>query len=85
MKIYVGNLSREITDAQLNDLAIPFGKPTSSNVARERNGGESKGFGFVEFGNADEAKAAITGLNGKEVSGKLLKVSEAKTQAEKRY
>ena len=81
MKIYVGNLSREITDAQLTDLAVPFGKPTSSNVAREHTSGESKGFGFVEFGNAEEAKAAIAGLNGKEVSGRTLKVSEAKSQA----
>ncbi len=80
MKLYVGNLSKEITDAQLNDLVAPFGKPTSSNVARERTSGESKGFGFVEFGNAAEANAAITGLNGKEVSGLTLKVSEARSQ-----
>lgn len=80
MKIYVGNLSKEITDAQLNDLAIPFGKPTSTNVARERAGGASKGFGFVEYGNAEEAKAAILGLNGKDVQGRALKVSESHTQ-----
>jgi RNA recognition motif-containing protein len=56
-------------------------------VAREHVSGASKGFGFVEFGNAENAKAAITGLNGKEFSGKFLKVSEAKsqTQAERRY
>jgi RNA recognition motif-containing protein len=87
LKIYVGNLSREVTDAQLNDLAVPFGKLTSSTVARERISGESKGFGFVEFGNAEEAKAAIAGLNGKEVSGRMLKVSEARvqSQADRRY
>jgi RNA recognition motif-containing protein len=87
LKIYVGNLSREISDAQLKDLVVPFGTLTSSTVAREHISGESKGFGFVEFGTAEEAKAAIAGLNGKEVSGRLLKVSEAKnqTQADRRY
>ena len=79
MKIYVGNLSRDITDAQLTELAQPFGALTSSAVARER-AGDSKGFGFIEFGTADAAKAAIAALNGKEFGGQALKVSEAKNQ-----
>lgn len=83
MKIYVGNLSKELTDAQLSELAVPFGKLTSSAVARERHSGDSKGFGFVEFVTAEEARAAIVGLNGKEVGGQNLKVSEAKSQAPK--
>lgn len=78
MKLYVGNLSKQITDAQLNDLAVPFGTLVSATVATERKSGESKGFGFVEFSNADEARAAITGLDGKDVNGQALKVSEAK-------
>lgn len=78
MKLYVGNLSKQVTDAQLNDLAIPFGKLVSANVATERKGGESKGFGFLDFRNDDEARAAITGLNGREVNGQALKVNEAK-------
>lgn len=78
MKIYVGNLSKQINDAQLNDLAVPFGALTSANVATERSSGESKGFGFVEFTNADDAKKAIVGLDGKDVHGQILKVSEAK-------
>jgi cold-inducible RNA-binding protein len=78
MKLHVGNLSKQITDAQLNEMALPFGKPTSANVARERMSGDSKGFGFVEFATADEARAAIAGLNGKDVNGQVLKVSEAK-------
>jgi cold-inducible RNA-binding protein len=78
MKLYVGNLSKQVTEAQLNDLAIPFGKLISANVATERKGGESKGFGFLEYGNDDEARAAITGLNGREVNGQALKVNEAK-------
>jgi glycerol kinase len=61
--LYVGNLSKQITDAQLNDLAVPYGTLVSANVATERSSGESKGFGFVEFGSDDEARAAITGLS----------------------
>jgi len=78
MKLYVGNLSKQITDAQLNDLATPYGKPVSANVATERNSGQSKGFGFIEFGSDDEAKAAITGLDGRDVNGQALKVTEAR-------
>ena len=78
MKLYVGNLSKQITDAQLNDLAIPYGTIVSANVATERSSGESKGFGFVEYSNADEARAAITGLDGRDVNGQALKVNESK-------
>ena len=78
MKLHVGNLSKQVTDAQLNDLAVPYGKLVSANVATERSSGESKGFGFIEFTSADEARAAMTGLDGREVNGQALKVSEAK-------
>ncbi len=78
MKLYVGNLSKQVTDAQLNDLAVPFGTLVSANVATERTTGESKGFGFVEFSNDDEARAAITALDGRDVHGQALKVNEAK-------
>lgn len=78
MKLYVGNLSKQITDAQLNDLAVPYGTLLSANVATERSGGASKGFGFVEFTNEADARAAITGLDGREVNGQALKVNEAK-------
>jgi len=81
MKLYVGNLSKQITDAQLNDLAVPFGTLISATVATERSSGASKGFGFVEFSNADEARAAITGLDGRDVNGQALKVNEAKPRA----
>ena len=77
MKLYVGNLSKKVTDAQLNELAVPFGKVVSANVATERSNGESKGFGFVEFSTADEARAAITGLDGKAVNGQSHKDNEA--------
>lgn len=77
MKLYVGNLSRQVTDAQLNELAAPYGTPLSANVATERSNGASKGFGFIEFASADEARAAITGLDGRDVNGQALKVNES--------
>ena len=78
MKVYVGNLSKQVTDVQLNELASPYGKLVSANVATERGSGESKGFGFLEFGTDDEGKAAITGLDGRDVNGQALKVNEAR-------
>jgi len=78
MKVYVGNLSKQVTDAQLNDLAVPFGALLSANVATERSSGESKGFGFLEYSNDTDAKAAIDGLNGRDVHGQALKVNESK-------
>jgi RNA recognition motif-containing protein len=79
MRIYVGNLPNQITDPQLHDLAAPFGKPQSANIARMLVGGASKGFGFIEYATAEEAKAAIAGLNGKSVHGQALEVHEART------
>lgn len=78
MKLYVGNLSKKVNDARLNEMAVPFGTVVSANVATERNGGESKGFGFIEYTNADDAKKAIAGLDGTDVDGQMLKVNEAK-------
>jgi RNA recognition motif-containing protein len=78
MKLYVGNLSKQVTDAQLNELAVAYGKPLSASVAVDRASGESKGFGFVEYSDEAEAKAAITGLDGRDVNGQSLKVSEAR-------
>jgi RNA recognition motif-containing protein len=82
MKLYVGNLSKQVTDAQLNELALPYGSLTSANVATDRGSGESKGFGFLEFNDAGHAQAAITGLDGREVNGQALKVNEAKPRKE---
>ena len=82
MKLYVGNLSKQVTDAQLNELGAPYGALVSANVATERSSGASKGFGFIEYGNADEARAAITALDGRDVNGQALKVNEAKPRKE---
>jgi cold-inducible RNA-binding protein len=83
MKLYVGNLSKQVTTSQLNDLAVPFGTLVSANVAIEMTSGESKGFGFIEFSTAEEAHAAIAALDGKEVNGQALKVNEAKPKKER--
>lgn len=77
MKLYVGNLPTQITDAQLHELALPYGKPDSANIARYLVGGMSKGFGFVEYSKPEEARAAIAGLNGKNLNGQRLTVFEA--------
>ena len=78
MKLYLGNLSADTTDAQLSQLVAPFGKPTSAEMAKDRSSGQSRGFGFVEFNSEDEAKAAIAGLDGKEINGRVLKVNESR-------
>jgi RNA recognition motif-containing protein len=78
MKLYVGNLSKQVTDAQLGDLAKEFGSVTSANVATEKSSGQSKGFGFIEFSDDEAAKKAIAGLDGREVNGQALKVNEAR-------
>lgn len=82
MKLHVGNLSKQVTDAQLTDLATPYGTLVSANVATERASGDSKGFAFLEYSNADEARAAITGLDGREIDGRVLRISEAKPRKE---
>lgn len=83
MKLYVGNLPKQVTDAQLNELAQPFGKIISAQVVMDRASGASKGFGFIEFGSAAEGNAAITALHGKEMHGQALMVNEARPKKEK--
>jgi len=77
MKVYVGNLASSIDDSQFKDLVTPFGTPDTVNLIKDRVTGASRGFGFVEFQNDEQAKAAIAGLNGKTVDGKVLKVNES--------
>jgi RNA recognition motif-containing protein len=82
MKLYVGNLSYSTTEDDLRQLFGPYGTPDSVSVISDRGTGRSKGFGFVEFSKDDEAKAALTALNGKEVDGRALTVSEARPRTE---
>ncbi len=75
--LYVGNLSYSVNDAELNELFAQFGKVDSARVITDRETGRSKGFGFVEMPNDDEAQAAINALNEKEHVGRKLTVNEA--------
>ncbi|MDY0176872.1 MAG: RNA-binding protein [Lentisphaeria bacterium] len=77
-KLYVGNLSYAVTDSELESLFAQFGQVDSAKVISDRDSGRSKGFGFVEMANDNEAEAAIEGLNGKENNGRALTVNEAR-------
>jgi len=77
MKVYVGNISRHISDEQFHALALPFGNADSVSVPRDVESGRTKGYGFLDFANRDEALATITGLNGKDIDGQILNASEA--------
>lgn len=78
MNIYVGNLSRDITDDDLRQAFAAFGQVASATVIREKFTGESRGFGFVEMPSSDEARSAISELDGTELSGRVLSVDEAR-------
>jgi RNA recognition motif-containing protein len=78
MNIYVSNLSFNTSDAELQDLFSKFGEVSSAKVITDRETGRSRGFGFVEMSNDEEGKAAMAGLNNKEVEGRAMSVSVAK-------
>ena len=82
-KLYVGNLSFDVDDKTLEQLFTEYGTVESADVINDRNSGESKGFGFVEMSSNEEAKAAISGLDGKEHGGRALKVNEAKPREDR--
>ena len=84
MNIYVGNLSVDVTEEDLRQAFDPFGQISSVRVITDRDTGRSKGFGFVEMPNNAEAQSAISGLNGKELQGRSLKVNEARHRSEGR-
>jgi len=77
MKLYVGNLPYDVSDEKLNDMFAKFGTPDSAKVITDRDTGRSKGFGFVEFSNPNEAKQALS-LNGADFGGRALTVNEAR-------
>ena len=82
-RIYVGNLSFQTTDESLSGLFSEHGSVNSVSVITDRITGRSRGFGFVEMNDADEAKAAMGALDGKEVDGRSLKVSEARERTDR--
>lgn len=77
-KLYVGNLSYNVSSSDLEQLFTAHGKVDSAQVIEDRSTGQSKGFGFVEMGSDAEAEAAITALNGQDHGGRALTVNEAK-------
>lgn len=83
-KLYVGNLSFETSSQDLEELFAGSGTVVSASVIDDRDTGRSRGFGFVEMSNAEEAKAAIEANDGKEVGGRSLKVMESKPREDNR-
>ena len=78
MNIFVGNLSFSTTNEDLQTAFAAFGSVDSAQVITDRETGRSRGFGFVEMGNDDEARAAISAMNGADLQGRPLTVNEAR-------
>ena len=90
MKVYVGNLSYSTSSEDVRAAFEEFGTVDSADVITDRSTGRSKGFGFVEMSDMDEAKAAIEALDGKDIDGRPIKVNEARprrddSQGSRRY
>jgi len=83
MNIYVGNLSYKVNEEELKQEFEAFGEVESAKIIQDMYSGRSRGFGFVEMPTKTEAESAIEGLNGKEMKGRELKVSEAKPRSER--
>jgi RNA recognition motif-containing protein len=78
MRIYVGNLSYQVTEDQLREAFGQHGQVESATIIKDKFSGQSKGFGFVEMTNREEAEAAISQLNGTDFQGRRLNVNEAR-------
>ncbi len=83
MKLYVGNLSWQSTEADLTELFAAHGTVDSASIITDRNTGRSKGFGFVEMNNNSEAEAAIKALDDTELGGRNIKVNEARPREDR--
>jgi RNA recognition motif-containing protein len=81
-KLYVGNLAYSVTDSALEQMFAAHGAVQSAQVIMDRDGGLSKGFGFVEMGSDQEAQAAIAALNGQQLEGRALIVNLARPKTE---
>jgi len=84
MKIYVGNLSFDVTEEELRTEFAAFGKVESVSIITDKYSGRPKGFAFVEMQSVSEGQAAITGLNGKTLKDRTLTVSAARPRSEDR-
>ncbi|HPI37554.1 MAG TPA: RNA-binding protein [Ignavibacteriaceae bacterium] len=84
MNIYVGNIAKEVTDIELQDLFAAYGTVRSAKIIRDLFSGESKGFGFIEMAGNTEAQTAMNELNAKEFKGKNLIVNEARQKTDRK-
>lgn len=82
--LYVGNIQWDSTERELEELFAPFGKIISAQIIKDHNSGKSKGFGFIEMENPDEADEAMQNLHGKELRGRTLKINEARERRSRR-
>jgi RNA recognition motif-containing protein len=83
MNIYVGNLSYDVTDEDLKNAFEAYGEVATASVIKDQYSDRSKGFGFVEMPDAAQAQSAIAGLNGKELNGRTLNISEARPKPDR--
>jgi RNA recognition motif-containing protein len=83
VNIYVGNLSRDLSESDLREAFAAFGEVASASIIKDKFSGESRGFGFVEMPNKDEAEKAISTLNGKDLKGRTATVNEARPRTDR--
>lgn len=84
IKLYIGGLAYSVTDQELEQYFAEQGKVVSATVIKDRDSGQSKGFGFVEMEDLKEGQNAIANLNGKELSGRTITVNQARPQEDRR-
>ena len=83
MNIYVGNLSRDVVESDLKEAFQAFGEVQTASIIKDKFTSESRGFGFVEMPNKEEAEKAIAGMNGKDLKGRNLTVNEARPRTDR--
>ncbi len=84
MNSYVGNLSFDVKEENLQTAFEAYGKVASATIVRDKYSGQPRGFGFVEMPDANEARTAIASLNGKELLGRQMNVNEARPRPDRR-
>jgi RNA recognition motif-containing protein len=84
MNLYCGNLNWQTNEADLQAAFEAFGEVSSVTIIKDRHTSQSRGFGFVEMPNDEEAQAAIDGLNGKDLDGRTLRVDQARPKGDSR-
>lgn len=82
MNIYVGNLSRDVTEEDLRKAFEAFGEVTSVTIIKDKFSGESRGFGFVDMPDKTKSQTAIADLNDKDLNGRAIRVNEARPRSE---